>query len=81
MKYLILTSSIFFILGLKMTHNIEPNQKMDTDTVHITIPEAKDLPTVDEQKKLNIQQKKEKEVTGSGQLTAPKPSQPADKVE
>lgn len=81
MKYLILTSSIFFILGLKMTHNIEPDQKMDTDTVHIiTVPETKDLPVIDEQRKLSAEPEKEKEGTGSGQLTAPKPSKPADQV-
>ncbi len=82
MRHLILTSSIFFILGLKMTNNIEPNQKMETDTVHITIPEVKELPSVNEQKTTKVKQKKEEaEVTGSGKLTAPKPSQATDKVD
>lgn len=64
-KSLILTSSIFFILGLKMTHNIEPNQKMSTDTVHIAIPETKVLPAAGEQKNLLKEPKKEKEAGGS----------------
>jgi LPS O-antigen subunit length determinant protein (WzzB/FepE family) len=82
MRHLILTSSIFFILGLKMTNNIEPNQKMGTDTVHITIPEVKELPSVNEQKTTKIKPKKEDaEAAGSGKLTAPKPSQAADKVD
>ncbi len=81
MKHLILTSSIFFILGLKMTHNIEPNQKMNTDTVHTSIPETRVLPAADEQNKLTTEPQKEKKAAGSGQLTAPKPSQPADLVQ
>ena len=81
MRPLILTSSIFFILGLKMTNNIEPNPKMETDTVHITIPEVKELPSVNEQNTIKVKPKKEdKEVTGSGKLTAPGPSQPTDKA-
>ncbi|MGV8095161.1 MAG: hypothetical protein AB2L24_25185 [Mangrovibacterium sp.] len=64
-----------------MTNNIEPNQKMETDTVHIAIPEIKEMPSTDEQKNLKVRSKEEKEITGSGKLTAPKPSQPADKVE
>jgi|GEM_PF-3826922 len=82
MRNLILTSSIFFILGLKMTNNIEPNQKMGTDTVHVAVPEVKELPAAnDEQKNLKVEPKELKEVAGSGKLTAPKPGQSADKVD
>lgn len=82
MRHLILTSSIFFILGLKMTNNIEPNQKTESDTVHITIPEVKELPSVKETKTIKVEAKKEqKDMTGSGKLTAPKPSQTADKID
>lgn len=84
MRHLILASSIFFILGLKMTNNIELSQKMETDTVHITIPEpgVKELPSVNDQKKMKADPKNEEnEVPGSGKLTAPKPSPSADKPE
>lgn len=33
MKYIILTSSIFYLLGLKFTSNIDLNAKFKTDTV------------------------------------------------
>lgn len=82
MRHLILASSIFFILGLKMTNNIEPNQKMETDTVHITEPEIRELPSVNDQKKMKVDPKKEEnQVPGSGKLTAPKPSPSDDKPE
>ena len=55
MKYLILTSSIFYLLGLKMTHNIEINQKMDADTVQITIPAEKNMPKAENEKSLTIE--------------------------
>ncbi len=85
MKLVILTSSIFYLLGLKMTHNIEITQKSAVDTVKITIQEE-NLPKVDEKKSLIIEPDKAvKEMetpspTGSSQLTAPKPCHPIDKV-
>ena len=33
MKYFILTSSIFYLLGLKFTSNIDLNAKQQTDTI------------------------------------------------
>lgn len=75
-KSLILTSSIFFILGLKMTHNIEPNQKMNTDTVHIVIPETKVLPAAGEQKNLLKEPKKQKEPAGSTLNSGENPIKP-----
>lgn len=33
MKYVILTSSIFYLLGLKFTSNIDLNAKLQTDTI------------------------------------------------
>jgi hypothetical protein len=81
MRYLILTSSIFFLLGLKITNNIEPNQKMETDSVHITIPETKVLPSNEEKKELKTEPVKEKDPAGSGKLTAPKPVLSTDKAQ
>ncbi|MGD9558467.1 MAG: hypothetical protein AB7V25_15685 [Mangrovibacterium sp.] len=83
MRHLILTSSIFFILGLKMTNTIEPNPKMATDTLHITVPEAREVPAVNEQKTAAEEKagKGKEVIPGSGKLTAPRPAQSADKAE
>jgi len=83
MKYLILTSSIFYLLGLKMTHNIEINRKMDADTVQIIIPAEKNMPKAENEKSPTIesQSSKSQDTSGSNQLTAPEPSRPVDKVD
>ncbi|KOH45099.1 hypothetical protein [Sunxiuqinia dokdonensis] len=38
MKLIILTSSIFYLLGLKLTHQVELEQPFATDSVIITAP-------------------------------------------
>lgn len=85
MKLFILSSSIFYLLGLKMTHNIEMNPKMDMDTVRISIPAEQKLLQRDDTSKLILEPgKKEKapqSVSGSSPLTAPKPVHPVDKVD
>ena len=58
MKLIILTSSIFYLLGLKLTHQVEIEQPFATDSVIITapaeqiqIPEAKpkeEVPVIDD---------------------------------
>ncbi len=84
MKHLILTSSIFYLLGLKITHNIETTQKMNMDTVHTTAPALKNATATEQDKNLIIDPQtinKDKEASGSGQLTAPAPTRPADKID
>jgi hypothetical protein len=39
MKYIILTSSIFYLLGLKFTSNIDLNAKFQTDSVQLKTEE------------------------------------------
>ena len=43
MKYLILSASIFYLLGVKMTNKIEINQELKTDTLKISIPAKTEL--------------------------------------
>lgn len=85
MKLIILSSSIFYLLGLKMTHNIEMNQKMDMDTVHISIPAEQKLMQPDDTSKLIFEPGKDDKVpqpaSGSSPLTAPMPVHPIDKID
>ncbi|MCW0482170.1 hypothetical protein [Gaoshiqia sediminis] len=85
MKLFILSSSIFYLLGLKMTHNIEMNQKMDMDTVRISIPAEQKLMQPDDTSKLILEPGKDEKApqstSGSNPLTAPKPVHPIDKIE
>lgn len=37
MKYLILSSSIFYLLGIKMTENIEISKKVNTDSIQVNM--------------------------------------------
>ena len=86
MKTYILTSSIFFLLGLKMTHHIEQTQKLEADTAKITI--------INEEQKTTEVQYKTKQFTepdqhvkpiepgsGSSQLIAPLSAHPIDKID
>ena len=52
MKYLILSASIFYLLGVKMTNKIEINQELKTDTLKISIPAKIELP--DFNNKINL---------------------------
>ena len=52
MKYLILSASIFYLLGVKMTNKIEINQEVETDTLKISIPAEVVLPDLNN--KINL---------------------------
>ncbi|HBL77552.1 MAG: hypothetical protein A2W90_15820 [Bacteroidetes bacterium GWF2_42_66] len=74
MKYIILTSSIFYLLGLKFTSNIDLNAKFQTDTVQtkkeIILP-PKELK---EERPKGMTEKKDSVTTvsgGSNELLAP----------
>lgn len=78
MKLIILTSSIFYLLGLKLTHQVEIEKPFNTDSVTVTAPvekpklpevnaDEKDLPLLDDGKADSIQQIP----TGSNEQTAP----------
>ena len=85
MKLIILTSSIFYLFGLKMTQNIEASQKVNPDTVHISVPANQIQINPNKTQNFILEEKKDsdlqKPASGSNQLTAPKPVHPIDKID
>ncbi len=73
MKAIILTSSIFYLLGLKLTTQVELNQKSLNDSVKINIQKELVLPEEDIEKlpKINIESKETPANCGSDKDTAP----------
>ena len=75
MKLIILTSSIFYLLGLKLTHQVEIEQPFTTDRVIISAPaEQPKLPTLEQQEaQPQINEDKTDSIQGSGsnKKTAP----------
>lgn len=69
MKYIILASSIFYLLGLKFTSNIDLNTKFQTDSVKQK-KEFFHTPTVIE-KKITTKDSIVTSSSGSNQLLAP----------
>ena len=76
MKLIILTSSIFYLLGLKLTHQVQIEQPFGTDSVLITAPvEKPNLPEI-KQEKMDLPLINENETDsikscGSNENTAP----------
>ncbi len=52
MKYIILTSSIFYLLGLKITSNIELKSKHQTDSIQLPKKEVIQLKVTNKTEKL-----------------------------
>ena len=74
MKLIILTSSIFYFLGLQLTHQVELEQPFSTDTVNISIPaEQIKLPEIKkgELPITDTNQTDSLEYCGSNEKTAP----------
>ncbi|MGQ7871288.1 hypothetical protein [Sunxiuqinia sp. sy24] len=75
MKLIILTSSIFYLLGLKLTHQVEIEQPFITDSVIISVPaEQPKLPAVDQQEaqpQINEDKTDSIQSPGSNENTAP----------
>jgi len=76
MRYIILTSSIFYLLGLKFTSNINLNSKFETDTIKIKTELVK--PKIEPQQEISTKvlpaQKNDSIVgasCGSGEMLAP----------
>ncbi|MGQ8338279.1 hypothetical protein ACUNWD_17125 [Sunxiuqinia sp. A32] len=75
MKVFILTSSIFYLLGLKLTNQVELNQQSAKDTVHIQVKTQKELvlPEQDTPKlpQMESDQQEMPVSSGSNENTAP----------
>jgi hypothetical protein len=75
MKLIILTSSIFYLLGLKLTHEVQIQQPFDTDTVKMIVPaEQPKLPVIKPESSFSIDQTHAADsikIYGSGSNTAP----------
>jgi hypothetical protein len=75
MKLIILTSSIFYLLGLKLTHEVQFQQPFATDTVKIIVPaEQPKLPEAKPANEFSIDQTNATDSLkncGSGGNTAP----------
>ncbi len=74
MKYIILTSSIFYLLGLKITSNIDLNTKFRTDTVQTKKEIIQPPKALKEELQKGMTGKKDSVVTvsgGSNELLAP----------
>ncbi|WP_430973989.1 hypothetical protein [Sunxiuqinia rutila] len=74
MKLIILTSSIFYLLGLKLTHQVEIEQPFTTDTVISAPAEAPQLPKLEkpeEKPQINEDKADTLKSTGSNEKTAP----------
>ncbi len=56
MKLLVISSSIFYFLGLKMTDNIEISKEIKTDSisVHIQVPANVIVPDIREEKSFDM---------------------------
>ncbi|WP_159516867.1 hypothetical protein [Sunxiuqinia indica] len=76
MKLIILASSVFYLLGLKLTHEVKINQPLIPDSVSITAP-AEITPTPEikhsDEQLPTIKQDKEDSISsyGSTEITAP----------
>jgi len=74
MKLIILTSSIFYLLGLKLTHQVEIEQPFATDSVIITAPaEQIQIPETEPEKEVPVIDDKTDSIqsSGSNTITAP----------
>ena len=75
MKLIVLTSSIFYLLGLKLTHEVQLQQPFTTDTVKITAPaELSKLPEAKPDNKFSLTKANATDsikTYGSGGNTAP----------
>lgn len=75
MKLIILTSSIFYLLGLKLTHQVQIEQPFDPDSSAIIIPmEQPKLPELapnDQQLQINKVEADSIQTSGSNESTAP----------
>ncbi len=67
MKLIILTSSIFYLLGLKLTHQVEIEQPFVTDSVIITAPaEQIRIPENEPEKEVPVIDDKTDSIQNSG---------------
>ncbi|MDX9880727.1 MAG: hypothetical protein RBS73_01600 [Prolixibacteraceae bacterium] len=74
MKYIILTSSIFYLLGLKFTSNIDLNAKFQTDSVQTKKEIVQPKKEFKEELPQKLKEKKDSTTTlsgGSNELLAP----------
>jgi hypothetical protein len=74
MKLIILTSSIFYLLGLKLTHQVELEQPFATDSVIITAPaEQIEIPETEPEKEVPAIDDKTDSIqtTGSNTIISP----------
>ncbi len=74
MKYIILTSSIFYLLGLKFTSNIDLNTKFQTDTVRPKNEIIQSPKSIKEEHSKEKTEKKDSltvQPNGSGKFLAP----------
>ena len=69
MKLIILTSSIFYLLGLKLTHQVEIEQPFATDSVIITAPAEQIQIPETKPKKENLETETEKEIPATDDKT------------